>query len=80
MMVGLIGHGGLLRAFTVARPIRGSGHVQGSHPQPCPDGRRLGFRCARWTGGRKKLRPGLLIEFEYSIFYIYFSSVTDVRF
>ena len=25
--VGMIGHGGLLRAFSFARPIRGSGHV-----------------------------------------------------
>ena len=25
--VGVIGHGGLLRAFSFARPIRGSGHV-----------------------------------------------------
>ena len=24
----MIGHGGLLRAFSFARPIRGSGHVQ----------------------------------------------------
>ena len=29
--VGVIGHGGLLRAFSFARPIRGSGHV---YPPP----------------------------------------------
>ena len=36
----------LLRAFSFARTIRGSGHVQGIYPQTCPDGRRLWFRCA----------------------------------
>ena len=25
----MIGHGGLLRAFSFARPIRGSGHIKG---------------------------------------------------
>ena len=33
----MIGHGGLLRAFSFARPIRSSGHVQGIYPQTCPD-------------------------------------------
>ena len=37
----MIGHGGLLRAFSFARPIRGSEHVQGIYPQTCPDGWRL---------------------------------------
>ena len=36
----MIGHGGLLRAFFFARPIRGSGHVQGIYPQTAGD---LGF-------------------------------------
>ena len=40
MRVGVIGHGGLLRAFSFARPIRGSGHVEAIYPQTCPD---LGF-------------------------------------
>ena len=31
--VGVIGHGGLLRAFSFARPIRGSGHVWGYIPE-----------------------------------------------
>ena len=39
----MIGHGGLLRAFSLARTIRGSGHVQGIYPQACLDGRRLEF-------------------------------------
>ena len=43
MRVGVIGHGGLLRAFSFARPIRGAEHVQGIYPQACPDGRRLEF-------------------------------------
>ena len=33
----MIGHGGLLRAFSFARPIRGSGHLgmsRGSTPRP----------------------------------------------
>ena len=34
--VGLIGHGGLLRAFPFARPIRGSGNVYGIYPQTYP--------------------------------------------
>ena len=29
----MIGHGGLLRAFSFARPIRGSGHVYGISPR-----------------------------------------------
>ena len=37
-------HGGLLRVFSFARPLRGSGHVWETYPQTCPDGRRLGFR------------------------------------
>ena len=37
----MIGHSGLLRAFSFTRPIRGSGHVQEIYPQTCPDGRRL---------------------------------------
>ena len=36
----MIGHGGLLRAFSFARPIRCSGHVQGIYPQMAED---LGF-------------------------------------
>ena len=40
MRVGVIGHGGLLRVFSFARPIRGSGHVEAIYPQTCPD---LGF-------------------------------------
>ena len=36
----MIWHGGLLRAFSFARPVRGSAHVQGIYPQTCPD---LGF-------------------------------------
>ena len=44
--VGVIGYGGLLRAFSFAHSIRGSGHVQGIYPQTCPDGRRIGFRYA----------------------------------
>ena len=40
----MIGHGGLLRAFSFARPRRDSGHVrQGIYP---PDMPRLGFRYA----------------------------------
>ena len=39
----MIGHGGLLRAFSFARPIRGSGHVSGKYPQIWPDDRRLEF-------------------------------------
>ena len=48
MRVGLIGHGGLLRAFSFARPIRGSGHVWGIYRQTCPDGQIIGFCCATW--------------------------------
>ena len=44
--MGVIGHGGLFRVFSFARPIRGFGHVYGIYPQTCPDGRRLGFRYA----------------------------------
>ena len=33
----MIGHGGLCRAFSVARKIRGSGHVYEIYPQTCPD-------------------------------------------
>ena len=36
----MIGHGGLLRAFSFARPVRGAAHVWGIYPQTCPD---LGF-------------------------------------
>ena len=39
----MIGHGGLLRAFSFARPVRGSGACLGYLP---PDMPRLGFRCA----------------------------------
>ena len=44
--VRVIGYGGLLRAFSFVLPIRGSGHVYVIYPQRCPDGRRLGLRCA----------------------------------
>ena len=33
----MIGHGGSLRAFSFARPIRGSGHVYGIYPQTARD-------------------------------------------
>ena len=36
----MVGHGGLLRAFSFACPVRGSGHVKGIYPQTCPDRRR----------------------------------------
>ena len=39
----MIGHVGLLRAFSFTRSIRGSGRVQGIYPQTCPDGWRLGI-------------------------------------
>ena len=39
----MIGHGGLLRAFSFARPIRGSGHVRGSTPRHAKMAGDLGF-------------------------------------
>ena len=34
----MIGHGGLLRAFSFARPIRGFGHDRDIHPLQTEDG------------------------------------------
>ena len=43
MIVGVIGHGGLLRAFSIARPIRGSGLARGSTPINAKTAGDLGF-------------------------------------
>ena len=56
----MIGHGGLLRAFSFARPIRGSGHVYGIYPQTTGDlgfavqfnAESLAFRAAPLSSGR----------------------------
>ena len=39
----MIGHGGLLRAFSFARPIRGSGHVKGYTTRHAQTARDLSF-------------------------------------
>ena len=39
----VIGHGGLLREFSLARSIRGSGHVWGIYPRYAQTAGDLGF-------------------------------------